>query len=234
MPNIRVSILTTIIAVVIATIAIAGFLWLQTADTSAQEIVESSCAQAEAIESHDLTGPVVGYENGVKVIDGMLELRTSGDDFHSITTSSNSDEFAELIQVDGTVYYRDNLSPWRVMSITNIQHSFPYSLDSLCPDLGPVARVGEETIDSIPVTHFESSKITNYGILGNVDDVSSPSELVVTDEWDIWIDDTGQMVQFTHTVSSPKTHNSPDESSEVTLKISGVGEPNIITAPEVS
>ena len=135
----------------------------------------------------------------------------------------------EARYVDGASYYREDDSPWRTdIPIGGL--GFPYAADSQCPILGPVAQVGDEAIDVVPVTHFTFSVEESVGPVGDADDFGSDYGENTVEDWDIWIDDTGTLIQTTRTLVAT-TEDGGKHTTELTSKFSGVGEPNTIAAP---
>ena len=205
---------------------------------SAQEIVEESCSRMDAVNDFDVTTQVSSYEPGDPpvLLKGVINAEVSGDDFRAVMTLSSEGTVLgtiEVRRVNDNSYYRENDGPWRT-DIPATGSDFPYSRDSLCPDLGEVAQVGEETIDGVPVNRYFFSVDQDLGPVGNVDDSGSPDNTVGTDEnWDVWVDDTGVLVQTKQSILIHADGGGLEGSSEFVSKVSGIDEPNVITAPDI-
>ncbi len=200
----------------------------------AQEIVEHSCSQANTAHSYDVTTRALQFEDDVLITAGTIETRVSGND-HDVVISYDDGAIWELVHVDSVTYIRDRPGPWRIPSGPGWESAYIFiSPGALCPQLeGSIARVGEEMVESTSTIHFSESRTTNYGPLGSTDDYSGPT---TAETWDFWIDsETQGLLQMKQVHDTPASDWYPaDYRAELTSQISGVNEPNIITAPDVS
>ena len=96
------------------------------------------------------------------------DIRVSGDDYHMMV-SREKDTPIEVIGVDGATYGREGDGVWETFSDVQLGDLHTISgASALCPDLGPLTNVGEETLNDTPVTHF-STPATPGGV-GNVNE----------------------------------------------------------------
>jgi hypothetical protein len=163
----------------------------------------------------------------------VYDIRISGEDFHMIVTMNNG-AVIEVIGVGGITHGRENGGEWEArddIQLRNLYRLHPISEgNDICPNLGAVAMVGEEVLDSTPAKHFQLIESSGIGPVGNVDD-SSVVGAPISDTWDLWVDSTGQLVQTKLTVIYPSVDDRPEIRVEALSVISGVGESNVITAP---
>ena len=123
---------------------------------------------------------------------------------------------------------------WDDFQLRNLFRLHPISDgNAVCPELANVTRVGEEMLDSTPTERFRLTESSNLGPVGNVDDSSSAGSTGNTLDrtWDLWVGPKGHLLQTELIGVYPAVDDQPEIRVEVTSVISGVGEPNVITAP---
>lgn len=201
----------------------------------AQEVVEQSCSKMDALTDLDVTTQMESYdsEEPPHNIQGKLNIEVSGDDWRSVMTLNDGNSVLgtiEVRRVNSASYYREDDGPWRTdLPIGDL--AFPYASESLCPDLGPVKRVGEETINGVPVTRYAFSVDHDSELdalkAGDYDSYSYVAE----DDWDVWLDSTGALVQTKQSIVYKSDEGDVVGNTELVSRISGIGEQNVITAP---
>ena len=138
----------------------------------------------------------------------------------------------EVISVDGIVYHRAPGEQWKLgdpqpKRKMNIAHMLSGGVGAaptvkvksdnpLCPEIGPVARVDEEMVNEIGTDHY---RLTEIGADDGLLDIT----------WDYWVNDDGQLLKTQQLITL--TGNTEAGQVAITTEISGVGEPNTITAP---
>ena len=204
-------------------------------EINAQELFESACNQSQA-DSFDLTVTrTSSWHDSDEIKQGASEVvQISGDDFHI-----KLDRGSEYMEVDGKGYYRSPTDPiypkWYLLPYYETwwplqTHPYGGSLSDLCPELGPVANVGRDSVGSVDTQHLEATLTYEDKDLIHVNEEGEEElfDRTLTVNWEFWVDDGGMLVQ-TLSERDLQTY------SEWTLtKISGVGEPNVITAPATS
>ncbi len=231
------SVKTGLLLAAVVALASIAFISCDPATTvAAQVAVEESCSQMSAITDLDVTTHMTYHdpEETPRTINAVFDVEVSGDDWQVFMTFKEGDTFLGTIEarsVDGASYYREDDAPWRTdLPVGGL--GFPYAADSQCPILGPVAQVGEESIDGVSVTHFTFSVDEGVGPVGDVDDFGDDYGEDTFEDWDIWIDDTGTLIQTKRTLVATSDDGSK-HTTELTSKFSGIGEPNFITAPDI-
>ena len=231
-------------------VVMAGIVWGLTSEegpsASAQAVVRNACDQVEGSGSFDIratvTAPTWGHDpTGTGEETWELNVRVSGEDFH-MTATMNANATLEVIGLDGVTYGREPGGEWKTQDI--IQLPYVHSLlgfnksegSVICPELGPVARVREGMLGSVPTRRFRLTEATSLGPFANVDVASSSNSGYKVDQtWDFWVDPSGQLVQTKVVMVGPTVDDQSEPSrAEFLSVISGVGEPNVIVAPDVA
>ena len=118
---------------------------------SVQAFVETACSQVEGQGSFDVLS--IGTAPGNN---WTYDIRVSGDDYHMMVSREN-DTPIEVIGVDGATYGREGDGAWETFSDVQLGDLHPISgASALCPELGPLTYVGEETLNDIAVTHLST------------------------------------------------------------------------------
>ena len=167
----------------------------------------------------------------------IYDIRVSGEDYHiRLTMVDQEGTVNEFIGFNGVNYVHaegqwgalDQYSP-----LSTFHSLHPITGGSVvCPnlDLGAVTRVGEGMLESRKVEHFRLAEGSNIGPVANIGGALSVVD-VLERTWDIWVDSNGQLVQTDLTADYAATADYPQTRVTVRSIISGVGEPNVITAP---
>ena len=198
---------------------------------SAQQAGQA-CEKETATQYFDLVITVQEWSpEGKAYKPWVTEASVAGTDFRF--TSVRGGEYTwHGVYKDGVGYRRNNDEPWRVDEYTQGRFFADYGLQlteeglSICPDLSRAEKLSEEMLDGVSTTRYASSG-----------DLVLPSgggdSHTLRIEWDYWMDETGQLVQIEAYTYAPVEDGNDDSEGTGVVKIVGVGEPNVITAPEV-
>ena len=208
-------------------------------DVSAEAVVYEACEKSASEIDFDMAVRLdipgdLSYPGDQREV---WEVKTivSGENFHSVTHISDGPAFLEIIRVDGTDYIREGTNrgdgEWKGQPATPGLNDLGYltipfdspkleeGANPLCPGLGSVSKVGEETITGVQTTRYSSfERLDMYG--GNYADTT----------WDFWIDEGGQLMR-TRVYADIDLADGGEDWAEVITTVSGIGEANIIAAP---
>lgn len=226
---------------------------------SAEEALGRACAELDATDSYDVTATVDGTVDGRPYIEVYPDttffvhfMRVSGNDYHTTMTEENDDTVViEHIRVGNVLYlrergYADDGGPgdwkeWRRRDVEAGPPLLQYLGDNpLCPDLanltvrseGTFNALGDDLVDGVSTLHFSDGG--RLGPVGRVDDPEAQG--TVSEKFDFWVDqDSGQLVQVVTEAHyrNQRFQEGPPENLKARweIKFSGIGEPNVITAP---
>ena len=201
---------------------------------------QTACLDAEILEAESLN-----YDIEVTVsapgLSRKYDILVSGEDYHltgHLTIGEGYDVppfsgTVELMEVGGTIYSKEEEGEWVVLDEAPVALDADYRFVTLCPRVHGSLSEEVEVIGSTPTRSFN--------IYRNVlaDPADSRSQITAT--FTYWIDDTGRLVQLHRIHRYPKIEDptSPIYRYDVgTLEenwlVTGVGEPNVITAPAIS
>ena len=223
-------------------VAIAGIVILRSGGATAQE---GSCDKALSSRHYDLLTRLdipdrwsfssPPYPRIVK----EYKTRVSGGDYH--LTTFLDDLYTEHMYVEGKGYVRHSEhqgeGKWERSDQTtaawvgNFMGLGALSDGSVvCPDIPKRFKIGEEVLNGVTMTRYQGG--FEIDLLA-----ASPENLdpfIRVDTYDYWVDPTGLLVQAKHVHTYPPDEGETDRVvyKEVTI-ISGVGEVNTITAPQV-
>ena len=215
---------------------------------SAQDILLATCERT-AKTDFDLVMTMIGNFDGETVteIHDVQVSRGSGtiyeDDIYMYVTIFGESSI-EVIYVDEVMYHREQGGVWTLsdpqsrMSVAGLLRGYESPLwevemeNSLCPEFGPVAKVGEETVREVGENHY---RLTATGVgapegpTGQVDENTyiSPGQDMT---WDYWLNQDGQLLRMEQVIT--QTGRYPRQVL-ITTVVSDVGEPNVIEAPVV-
>ena len=132
----------------------------------------------------------------------------------------------ELIEVDGNLYSKENGGEWNLTD--DIPPGLFFYLDHLCAEVTrqEVRMVGSHDINSRPATLYISKESTP----GSKEGATTISSVDTTTEY--WVDSSGLLAKA-RSVQVVGAESGEGVRVEVVLLISGVGETNVITVPEV-
>ena len=226
-------------------IAIPGYFWLTASSGSgitAQIAVTGACEDLQRVSSYDATTYFTMTSNIVPGVKTATEKkRVSGLDSHSASTYDFGVESGtwEYIRVNGVVYESEDGEEWRILK-GSFNDPFPIQADEgFCLNLTEFGALGEDrTLDGLLADHYSAGS-TLIGPTGRVsEDSVEPGSFAQTAElYEFWIDSDGQLVQMkesqTHVGVNLKEEKIIDKVEYVTV-FSGIGDPNIITAPATS
>lgn len=167
----------------------------------------------------------------------IYDIRVSGEDYHIRLTMLEQDgTVVEVIGIDGVNYVYGE-GQWESLDQYYPLYAFhsPHPIEGefiVCPDLeiGSVTRVGSELLNDQQVDHFRIDEGSDIGPIANIEDIQSTAQ-IVDRTWDIWVDSNGQLVQTALVADYAATAYYPETRVTIHSTISGVGEPNAITAP---
>lgn len=224
---------------------------------SAQEAIGKACEDLTAAGTYDATVRISGenskfgeYNNTVIVI----ETNVSGADHQgtlTVTEGEGVGDYAKYVFVDGTYYYRDYTpgqpQEWSIDEGSPIIGVVPLSFlgaNPICPDVEALTdrewaaynALGEEQVNGVGAQHFADSD--PLGPVGAVEG-SMPLGTIKHDyRHHFWIDNAGSLVQakveFLTLFQSVEGAPPQEAKGDYLFTISGVGEPNVITAPMLS
>jgi hypothetical protein len=194
------------------------------------------CGADQAAISYDMSGEIIRtttYDRSRIVYD----IQVSGEDIHIRFVGEEYPDVAliENVHLDGVAYGRLGDNDWVEVALdpdfrsTWILH--PYSL---CPDLSEFKLVGEEETGGTSLKHFQNSGPLLFGMFGMVGQLMGADILDHT-IWNFWVNSHGQLVRGESvTVTHFGDQGLPKITVEHFFVISGVGEPNKLTAPAVT
>ena len=226
---------------VAALTAIAALAWWTFSPASevatTQDVVKDACAKATGSGNFDIVQVVTGETTGQEKPDSVeWRLSVSGLDFHLSGQGSmgRGPLDTEMVYADGVGYARDVERPWYLdESVTPRIVAIFFDLRptadgwSLCPELEGISKVGIETLQGV--------ETTRYAISHKIDLLPEENEVyIATYTWDWWVDQTGLLVQMKASEIYPPADIAEGGRVYSVSRISGVGEPNTITAPVVS
>lgn len=167
----------------------------------------------------------------------IYDIRVSGEDYHMKVTMLEQDGAVnEVMGVDGVNYVYGE-GQWESLDryFSLPQFHSPHPIESefvVCPNLeiGSLSLVGSDLLNGQEVDHFRIGEELNLKPITDPGDVLSETD-VVNRIWDIWVDANGQLVQTTLIADYAETPDHPAIRVDIQSTISGVGEPNVITAP---
>ena len=229
---------TALVFLALAVGLAVGFAWWaifvkNTVDAAEQ--LSSACVQTEAQESFDFRSavrtPKWGEGNEVVLKTTTIDVRISGEDYHLVMTGGGEPD-SEAIGVDGVNYIRNADGEWELEKhgIVNIgwvlrlmnSKLHDVSGSTLCPTGGAAVRhVGARTLGGATAQLYTASETPKVP-------PGDPPAYVSRRTWDYWVgtDNLLRQVEQDVTLSTGYTQ-------EFRTTISGVGEPNVITAPVV-
>ena len=93
--------------------------------------------------------------------------------------------------------------------------------------------MGDEIIDGVAVTRYTFSVDHDLELEALEAGDYDSYDYIAEDDWDVWLDSTGAMVQTKRSIVYRSDEGEVVATSELTSRISGIGEPNVITAPDI-
>ena len=193
---------------IVPVVALAACAPAEEAPVDATATVAEACAKSASVESYDITSHIDYYEDGI-LKKARLDITVSGLNFHQ--KYYIGDEFiGESIRHENTSYSRDVGGEWYIVDVDyeGFEVPFPYSSESICPDLSGLSYMGSGQVNGVSVRHFGA---------GVSSAAAGDDENVV-----ISVDKEGWMVQV---------EREPDGLISMREVFSGLGEPNAIAAP---
>ena len=181
----------------------------------------SKCADAPNRDSYDVAAVSTTPDTH-----WISDIRVSGEDYHLIVNMVEPEGIvSEFIGVGGAFYGRIDSLEWERLdqsfSLSTLYSPHPIKGEFVvCPNLDwpSLTLVGEEMLDGQLVEHFRIEMMQRQ-------------VQVIDRTYDIWVDSNGQLVQAQQIMDFEATEFYPATRAVFRSTISGVGEPNVITAP---
>ncbi len=179
------------------------------------------CADAPNRDSYDVAAVSTAPDTR-----WVYDIRVSGEDYH-LTVNMIEPEgiVGEFIGIGGAYYGRTDGLEWEKLDmrfpLSRVYSPHPIKGEFVvCPNLDwpSLTLIGEETLNEQLVEHFRI-------------EIMQHQVQVVDRTYDIWVDSSGQLVQAQQIMDFEATEFYPASRAVFRSTISGVGEPNVITAP---
>ena len=183
----------------------------------ASTVVRNACRETELQRNYDVSGSGTGPRGSIE-----YEMTVSNGDYRVAVTmtpiensETRNDIGGEIIEVDDVTYSRFEGEEWLISDQT--PNLWITGLDDLCLDTerNIFKSDGTEQIRGIPTRRFVATRSISL-----TEDISQSINATY------WVDDSGLIRQI-----STRIQNDEGATSVATTIISGVGEPNVITAP---
>lgn len=183
----------------------------------------SKCADAPNRDSYDVAAVSTTPDTH-----WISDIRVSGEDYHLIVNMVEPEGIVgEFIRVGGAFYGREDGLEWerldRGFSLSTLYSPHPIKGEFVvCPNLDwpSLTLVGEEMLDGQLVEHYRM-------------EIMARQVQVIDRTYDIWVDSNGQLVQAQQIMDFEATEFYPATRAVFRSTISGVGEPNVISAPDL-
>ena len=167
----------------------------------------------------------------------VYDIRVSGEDYHMrVSQMEEGGTITEFLGVNGVTYGRTEGVGWERLeqhfSLRSFIKIHPIDGSSaLCPEINSAVEIGEDIVEESLTNRYRiiEQSAGNLGPVANVD--GSLTGPLVSRTWDIWVQPDGRLVQTKLVADYAATANYAAFQAEVTTIISGIGEPNTITAP---
>ena len=179
----------------------------------------------------------------------VVKASFAGPDYHLVITASDGTGpiwYQESMRVDGKYYTRKSETlgegKWEIERHWRGARAFLANLIGIpelsaasvrCPELKNMVKIGQETIDGATMTRYQ--RTFSYDFAKDfAEEVRPQGDHVVFYTLDYWADSEGQLTRVKATQSYPPQEPGGQRYlQEQVTKISGIGEPNVITAPVV-
>ncbi len=200
---------------------------------------QTACLDAEILAAESLN-----YDVEVTVsapgLSRKYDILVSGEDYHltgHLTIGEGYDVppfsgTVELMEVGGTIYSKEEEGEWAVLDEAPAALDTDYRFVTLCPRVRGSLSEEVEVIGSTPARTF------NVYRSALADSTDSHSQVTAT--FTYWIDDAGRLVQLYRIHRYPKIDDPTNPiyrydggTLEENWLVTGVGEPNVITAPAI-
>ena len=181
----------------------------------------AKCADAPNRDSYDIAAVSTTPDTH-----WIYDIRVSGEDYHlKVNMVEPEGIVGEFIGVGGAFYGREDGLEWERLDQSFSLSTFysPHPIKGefvVCPNLEwpSLTLVGEEMLDGQLVEHFRM-------------EVTQREVQVIDRTYDIWVHSNGQLVQAQQIMDFEATEFYPATKAVFRSTISGVGEPNVISAP---
>ena len=221
----------------LALVGVTSWLLLRGASpVSAEQAMESACANLAAAKDYDFTSTATGSQDGVDKGDTLLsEYQMSGDNYYAQVKLVNSGVGGEFLYVDGNGYQRDAETnyEWQPAYLPLLSGNEILTMlgdTPTCPDLTNVTKVGDEVLNGVAATKYTSGD-------------GKPAPLAADfrgskrgDLFEYWVDGRGQLLQIYNENYIAAHYEGSAEGKttgvyRITTTFAEVGEANTITAP---
>ena len=212
----------------------------ETPEVSAQDAVQNACNSLEVAKHYDVEAWATEY--GVDPNNSFtiyVTMTVADSDFHQTFSAESRNDTEEFIRVDGVVYERrSRLGPEWKLSDRKLEGQplshLPVGSNPLCPEVSGFREVGKEILDGSEVKRY--SEKPSEGVNVSIEDFDSKYHIQARFE-DLLVDKDGQLLK----IETEKYRTGIDGASGATvlvttrqeMTISGIGEENVIEAPEV-
>ena len=225
----RASEVVPTLAMVAAVAAAIGGLIACRAVPAAGDVAQVVCVEVDAAESRNYRVQGTQVLDGETVSSAVLDVYVLGRNFHEIATLDGG-RTVETIRVDGIVYYRANMDPWRSYE-NRLPLNTLYTSDSTCPELTNLTRVGEVTLDDgTAAVHYRSPDPNQYPA-GIAKSSSLTRSVTTMESAEFWVDNTGRLIQAKSVATSPVVGGVRQGTHTTVVRFLGTGDGHAIQAP---
>ena len=228
-----------IIAGLLLVMALAGAtLWWSAgrgpSAVSAQERVTNACGRMDEEDDFDFTMrfTTTGQPNALGL---TARIRVSGDDFEGASTYDGQTEpYIRYARVDGTDYlFITHKNEWQVGDrlLADLDYAFPGIGDrTICPDVLGFREMGADQAQGASGVKHYTDRPAEDGVSG------ASTEPFEATYYDLWIDGNDQMVKHKMEIYLVDSENGVEKqiTTAATTTFSGIGEANVIQAPELA
>ena len=202
----------------------------------------TTCTQTADEHNFDVKATVTGPDWGrPPLVTWDLDIKVSGKDIHISSTNQDTNKTREHIVKDGTFYTKFPNGTWEPPQSELYGLGYVYTLINLRPywqqDSSQYILCDREGPNKARIGHYKERKVIGpeYIVGPNNEAALSPEELAdipnTNATWEYWISSDGKIAKVKQTFAI--VDGEDWEMRETYAEISGVGEPNTITAPMV-
>ena len=232
----------TALVFVLGIVVLAGgalFFWPDLDDepqASAQEVVESACANMDKAASYDFIGTVKHTSPGAETgVTADVKGEVSGEDYH-FEYSYEGTLIRALRRVGDKSYATQSGGVWELYN-SRLQ-DFNVTLGAgalgdtpICPDITGVVYKGDEELDGVKVKRYSSGyeEVSEEAVRALKDEVKGFKHI---EAHNYWVDVSGQLVQHQLDYFTLAYYDDIQISNgTLTKRFLDIGEPNVIEVP---
>ena len=222
-------------AVLLLVGALAAIWWfVAVRDQGADELLYGACQDISAEESYDLTTSIVGpWSFTPEIITTYIaQVRVSGDDYHLTMTHDDPKNNYEIIVLDDIEYIREREGQFlRGDDLPFPLDSRPFmrSLLNIDNTDGPISLCPPENADIMGQTEHEGIPVLHLRLVKTGDALMNTA--FTRQQLDYWVGPEGRLVKTRQVLTYDVSPEIKLSTFEFFATVSGVGEPNVITAP---